>query len=551
VKAGRIAPGSIFLVENLDRLSREQTLDALGLFTDIIKAGIKIVTLTDGMEYTRETINANMMQLMMSLVILSRGHEESQRKSQLGKAAWVGKRAKLGERKLTAAAPAWLELSDDRKTFCAIPERAAIVRRIYEMNLQGIGKGSIVKLLNAENKWNRPNFKGKRGGNQPNGWQESYVYKILTSRAVIGEFQPQTKIKVGEHPDGRDKCEYQPAGALIPDYYPAVVEPGLFHLVQAKLAANQKKGGRNGRIANLFGHIARCGYCGGPMAYIDKGPLPKGGQFLVCDTARRGAGCGRHPIRYPDFEELILTYCRGLEVAELLPNAEAAQTATEAARERLAAIRAEYTAIQAKIVNVGDTIADTPDRRVRELLQASMTVFLNEAEALEKREQAARHELTQLSTASENTAAQLASLAELIQFMAQGGPEEVAAVRMRLRAKLRGLIEKIKVYPLGMKRAWMTKLLCCQPDMEHGEAVAARLASGGYDTGQQYIIRFASGVTRTLEPGKPAVLTAEYDPAEARRTITINKEGEVDISLDGEKEWETPSIRPQKNRRQA
>lgn len=532
VTKGKIVSGSVLLVESLDRLSREEITEALETFLAIIRRGIKIVTMADNdREYTKETVNANVGDLIVSLTIMSRAHEESLMKSKRGLAAWEGKRARLNDRKLTGRAPAWLELSKDKTEFHAVPERAKIVLRIFEMKVQGVGGETIAKVLNHEEVWS-----------PKNGWRKSYITKILSSRAVLGEFQPQAK--VGD--------KRLPAGDPLPNYFPQVVANDLFNAVQARIASNLKKGGKNGRISNLFSHIAKCGYCGSPMAFINKGPSPKGGRYLLCDVARRGVGCERHSsIRYPDFEELILTYCKGLEVAELLPNAEQAQTATEAARERLAAIRAEYTAIQAKIVNVGDTIADTPDKRVRERLQANMTAFMDEAEALEKKERAARQELTKLAAASENTAAQLASLAELVQFMAQTATEDVAAVRMRLRAKLRDLIEQITIYPVGIKRAWMAKLLHYKPDMEHGEAVRERLASGGYDTGQQYIIRFASGTTRTLEPGKSAApLTAEYDP-ETGRTITINGDGEVDISLDEEKEWEIPSIRPQKTRRRA
>ena len=49
VEAGKIPDGSVLIVENLDRLSREQVLDALNQFTSIIQAGIKLVTLQDSM----------------------------------------------------------------------------------------------------------------------------------------------------------------------------------------------------------------------------------------------------------------------------------------------------------------------------------------------------------------------------------------------------------------------------------------------------------------------------------------------------------------------
>ncbi len=51
VESGRIKRGSHLLVENLDRLSRDRISAALRRFTEILEAGIKIVTLSDGKTY--------------------------------------------------------------------------------------------------------------------------------------------------------------------------------------------------------------------------------------------------------------------------------------------------------------------------------------------------------------------------------------------------------------------------------------------------------------------------------------------------------------------
>jgi len=48
VRANAIQKGSYLLVESLDRLSRQQVMKSLGIFTEIINAGINIATLADG-----------------------------------------------------------------------------------------------------------------------------------------------------------------------------------------------------------------------------------------------------------------------------------------------------------------------------------------------------------------------------------------------------------------------------------------------------------------------------------------------------------------------
>jgi len=81
VEGGKIEKGSVLLVENFDRLSRQEITKALQQFLDIINKGIKIVTLIDNREYTEETVNANVGELIVSLTIMARAHEESAIKS--------------------------------------------------------------------------------------------------------------------------------------------------------------------------------------------------------------------------------------------------------------------------------------------------------------------------------------------------------------------------------------------------------------------------------------------------------------------------------------
>jgi len=175
VRAGKILKGSVLIVESFDRLSRQQLTEALQQFLDIINAGIRIVTLADRMEYDQETVNSNVGSLFMSLGIMARAHEESLTKSKRLGAAWQQKRENIGTLKLTAICPEWLKLSEDRKTFQVIEERAQIISHIFREKLAGKGTRLISKELNQQDVW-LP--KGRKRNNNPPGWRESYIQKI-------------------------------------------------------------------------------------------------------------------------------------------------------------------------------------------------------------------------------------------------------------------------------------------------------------------------------------------------------------------------------------
>src|SRR5262249_11797861 len=155
----------------------------------------------------------------------------------------------------------------DRKRYEEIPDRVKVVRSIFEDAVSGIGTYTITRRLNAR----RINSFGRS-----HGWRDSYVSKILTNRAVIGEFQPHKRLSNGRR---------APVGDPIANYFPAIIEEDLFYRAQSARAERRVAGrGRKGMyFTNLFSGMIGCFCCGSPMAFENKGPPPKGGTFLVCD----------------------------------------------------------------------------------------------------------------------------------------------------------------------------------------------------------------------------------------------------------------------------
>ena len=127
VRSGSVKRGSYLIVESLDRLSREQVLNAQSLFLSIIRAGINLVTLMDGKKY--EAGKVDLADLITSLVIMSRAHEESLTKSKRIAAAWKNKRSDAAEKPMTKWCPAWLTLAPDRSGYVAIAVRCW--RKVY------------------------------------------------------------------------------------------------------------------------------------------------------------------------------------------------------------------------------------------------------------------------------------------------------------------------------------------------------------------------------------------------------------------------------------
>src|SRR5262245_10994564 len=149
VEKGRVRPGDYLIVENLDRLSREDIWPALDLVSSLVRAGVRIVQLTPAEQVIDQT--SGPMVVMMVIVELSRGNSESKTKSDRVGKAWSQKkqRARAGECQkatermgagctiLTRRLPAWIEERDGKPHL--IPERAVVVRRLFDLARRGYG----------------------------------------------------------------------------------------------------------------------------------------------------------------------------------------------------------------------------------------------------------------------------------------------------------------------------------------------------------------------------------------------------------------------------
>jgi hypothetical protein len=190
--------------------------------------------------------------------------------------------------KKISACPGWLELSEDRTSFVFMPERAEIVRKIFELSIAGLGGYTIAKHLNAKNV---PAF-----GPSPK-WDQSTIHNMLSNRATIGEHQPK------QYRNGKVFSIGEP----VSGYYPNVIEPSLFQAAQEARQKNLASGrGRKGRlITNLFAGIPTCFYCGSPFKFHSNGNA----KSLMCLEVLEGRGCFRMAWFYRDFEDAFLSLC--------------------------------------------------------------------------------------------------------------------------------------------------------------------------------------------------------------------------------------------------
>lgn len=449
VEAGKVESGSVLLIENIDRLTRLKPMEALRYFDKIIHSGIKIVTLQSGMEFTESSLNENQGQLYVIVGEIQRAHAESERKSYNVGKAWETKRQQVinGKIKLTKRVPQWIDKNHE-----LIPEVCEVIKIIYQKKLSGKGNEKIVQELNKSDELWKPS---KSKTNKNGGWQKSTVTKILSNRQLLGEYQLHKMI------DGKRK----ETGEVIKDYFPKAIDENLFYQVQELIVCHKNtagnSGGKTGKARNVFAHVVKCGFCGGAMHFIDKGTLPKGGQYLHCDNSRRKKEdqCTAKPVRYDEFETLFFDNVEELDINNIIPK----EIDSE---KRIHEIEKKFRNNKGQISNLDNQInrleqhfinlEKTED--VRSLLRLRNSAE-KEKEELEKVNIELTKEKEQLTNQFRELQNNLEAYKEIQQLLNSDIDEqEKINVRLKLRQEIFRLIEWIKIYPLRSKEEKLADL---------------------------------------------------------------------------------------------
>lgn len=430
VETGRVAPGSVLLVENLDRLSREDELAATHMFTGLLLAGITVVQLEPETVFDRD---ADQLAIMRAVLELGRAHAESARKSVRVSAAWDEKKRRAGEdgKPITAKAPAWLELVDDKFQFR--PGALELLRRMVTMCRTGHGCRAIAAALMAEKvtPW---------GGLH---WEEAYIRKVIAGREILGEYQPFKRNTTGKGP------KRVPHGEPIRGYFPAAVSEKEWFEAQAARKLRDKRGGRPPKEpghVNVFGGMLTDARTG--KAIHITGRTDRGQYYRVLVPAgykRHGDPCCSFP--WPTFEEGVLSQLAEVDPRSILHDDAGGNEVLELSG-RLAGFEGRIAAVKAQLVE-GD---------------GDVTAIMDAVRELEARRKEAADLLAAARLKAANPLAESWGEARgLLQTLRDAADQRDA--RVRLRSAIRRIVDSVHLLfvPRGDVRLCVAQVMF-QPD---------------------------------------------------------------------------------------
>lgn len=403
LKAGKIAKGSILLLESIDRFSRLPPSEVYGLFCALVKAGLNVVTLSPEAEINAKNID-DTGTVIGTVIAMQLAFEENRKRTERVKASIRARNMSATKNKpVTTACPFWLQWDEHKSRFVGIPEKVKLLRRIYTLSIDGHGIHSIVKALRDDG------IKSKRG----KAWRAGTIKRFLHTRAVLGEYQPGEKI------DGK-RIEL---GDVITDYYPQVISHADFNRVQDGLRKRKVKRGRNGaNITNLFSCMVRDSQ--DDSLYIIR---RCGGRMTQAAVRLAHQDHDSNSLSYYFFERSILT---------LIHNEIDLAPADDAPVDEVAELKAKKTDLLNRRSKIVEAMADEEDdldelrgaaRRVNEKIKTI------DEQILQAEQQAYK-----------DTTAALQSVKRLHAIARSTKPEDMLALRTKLRAELNRIITSIR-----------------------------------------------------------------------------------------------------------
>ena len=283
-----LKPGDYLLIEDNDRLSREDPLAAMNLLHGIVFKGVTVITLRDGDIITKDNF-FNLSTFLPSIVKSALANEENVKKSMRIKESWQTRRKTMATGKFIGGRhPFWLQRNPD-KTLSIIEERASVIRGIFDMAYKGMGFRSIMHALAKDTV---PTFRRNKR------WSKGGVSYLLKNIAVYGAIQPYSL----------ENKKRKPVGDPIEGYYPAIVKKGKYLAVQEKISKRLMFGGGScgTKVSNLFSGICKCSKCGENMILSNKGRHDT--SYLACSSYHWHHTCTKAIINYIQVEKCLLDY---------------------------------------------------------------------------------------------------------------------------------------------------------------------------------------------------------------------------------------------------
>ena len=310
VEAGNV---SAVIVKDMSRFGRDYL--KVGFYTEVMfkEKGVRFIAINNGID----SANQQDSDFTPFLNIMNEWYaRDANRKIQ----AVFKSRMQDGKRVSPSVPYGYLRNPEDKQKLIIDEEPAAVVRRIFQMVIEGKGVTAIADILTAEKvlipsayaKIHCPENNHSKGFTNPYLWSATAVSYILEKQEYMGHTVLGKTISVSYKTKKRRKAEPDEL-MIFKNTHPAIVDEETWHLAQ-KLRKTVRKPSYD-RPPHPLTELVYCAGCGHKMTHRQPSPTKKkkydANDAHICGSYRqRTRNCTMHFIKTSVLWELILTAIR-------------------------------------------------------------------------------------------------------------------------------------------------------------------------------------------------------------------------------------------------
>lgn len=310
VEAGNV---SAVIVKDMSRFGRDYL--KVGFYTEVMfkEKGVRFIAINNGID----SANQQDSDFTPFLNIMNEWYaRDASRKIQ----AVFKSRMQDGKRVSPSVPYGYLRSPEDKQKLIIDEEPAAVVRRIFQMVIEGKGVTAIADILTAEKvlipsayaKIHCPENNHSKGFTNPYLWSATAVSYILEKQEYMGHTVLGKTVSVSYKTKKRRKAEPDEL-MIFKNTHPAIVDEETWYLAQ-KLRKTVRKPSYDRPPHPLTG-LVYCADCGHKMTHRQPSPTKKkkydADDAYICGSYRqRTRNCTMHFIKTSVLWELILTAIR-------------------------------------------------------------------------------------------------------------------------------------------------------------------------------------------------------------------------------------------------
>jgi DNA invertase Pin-like site-specific DNA recombinase len=202
----------------------------------------------------------------------------------------------------------YLKHPSDRHKLIIDDYAASIVKRIFELYVNGNGKIRIARILNSEKILCPAEYKKQSGQNYTNGqkienmsyWTYSTIHKILTNQIYRGDMVQNKTVRKMK---GKAKVLPEDKWIIVKNTHEAIIDDLTWNTTENLLGRDIRQTDFENNVS-IFAGFLKCGDCHRAMSKTNI----KYSSYYSCGSYKRyGANiCTKHSIKHDTLVELVL-----------------------------------------------------------------------------------------------------------------------------------------------------------------------------------------------------------------------------------------------------